>query len=196
MLYFTVISIASLAITLGNFLADGVYTAGAFFLLLACTLAGVAAVIAVDGLFAFIVRRLPESWFAPEARLFTVSDREKKFYRRTRINVWKQYVPEWGYFTGFHKDRVRDPSSSAYIGRFLLESNYGVMGHIVGIFMGFAIAALPFLRPLTMALPIATVNAILNLLPTLILRANTPGLRAMYRRNLKRETRAKELTTV
>ncbi len=187
MFYFLVISLASLAIAVGNFAAGEIYTVSRFATLLFLTVLGVIAIIAVDGLFAFIVRRLPERWFAPEARLFSVSDREKRFYRRTRINVWKQYVPEWGCFTGFHKDRVREPSSSAYIGRFLLESNYGVMGHIVGVFAGFSILALPFLSPLTMALPIAIVNAILNLLPTAILRANTPGLRAMYRRCLKKE---------
>ncbi len=189
MFYFLVISLSSLAIAAGNFAAGDLHSLARFLTLLLFTVLGVIAVIAVDGLFAFIVRRMPERWFAPEARLFSVSDREKRFYRRTRINTWKQYVPEWGCFTGFHKDRVRDPSSSAYIGRFLLESNYGVMGHLVGVFAGFAILLLPFLAPLTMALPIAVINAILNLLPTAILRANTPGLRAMYRRCLKREAK-------
>ena len=50
---------------------------------------------------------------------------------------------------------------------------------------------LPFLRPLAIALPIAIVNFVLSMLPTLILRYNTPALRKIYRRNLLREA-AKE----
>ncbi|MBQ9785003.1 MAG: hypothetical protein IJW29_05840 [Clostridia bacterium] len=192
MLYVIIISVASLLITLGNFLADGVYTFPAFTWLLLATVAGVAAVILVDGLFAAIARRcLPEKWFAPLSRAFSVPKWEKDLYRKTKINVWKKHVPEWGCFTGFHKDQLRDPNDSAYIGRFLLESNYGVAGHVLGSCLGFLILLLPFLRPLSMALPIAIVNFVLNMLPTLILRFNTPALRRLYSRNLAREQKGK-----
>lgn len=187
MFYLITISAATLIIAIGNFLADGVYSLAAFGLLLLCTVAGVAAVIAVDGLFAFVIRRLPEKWFAPEAPAFSVGKWERNFYRKTRLNSWKKYVPEWGCFTGFHKDKMRHPNDSSYIGRFLLESNYGVAGHVAGAFFGFLIMLLPFLRPVTMALPIAAVNFVLSLLPTMVLRANTPSLRGLYRRNLERE---------
>ncbi len=187
MFYIITISVASLLITLGNFLADGNYSFASFGILLLITVAGVAAVILVDGLFAFIARRLPERWFAPEAKAFSVPKWEKDLYRRTKINTWKKHVPEWGCFTGFHKDRMRDPNDSAYIGRFLLESNYGVLGHVLGSCFGFLIMLLPFLRPLSIALPVAIVNFILNMLPTMILRFNTPALRRLYRRNLARE---------
>ena len=187
MFYLFTISGASLLIALCNFLADGVYTFPAFAWLLLYTAAGVACVIGIDGLLAFIARRLPERWFAPTARAFTVPRWEKELYRKTKINAWKKHVPEWGCFTGFHKDQLRDPNDSAYIGRFLLESNYGVLGHVLGSLFGFLIMLLPFLRPLSMALPIAIVNFILNMLPTLILRFNTPSLRRLYNRNLARE---------
>lgn len=189
MFYLITISTATLIIALANFLCDGTYSAASFGLLLLATVAGVAAVIAVDGLFAFIIRRLPERWFAPQARAFDVGKWERNFYRRTKINVWKKHVPEWGCFTGFHKDKMQNPNDSEYIGRFLLESNYGVAGHIAGAFFGFLIMLLPFLRPLTMALPIAAVNFVLSLLPTMILRFNTPALRGLYRRNLERESK-------
>ena len=187
MFYLTVVGGATLLIALANFLADKVYHVSAFANHLLFTLLGVIAVVAVDGLAAFLTRRLPEKWFAPEARLFSVGKRERNFYRRTKINVWKKYVPEWGCFTGFHKDKMREPNDSAYIGRFLLESNYGVAGHVAGAILGFFIMFLPFLRPLSVALPIAIVNGILSLLPTMILRVNTPALRGLYRRNLARE---------
>jgi len=193
MFYLITISGAALIIALANFFADGVFTLQSFGMNLLYVVLGVIAVFAVDALFAFITRRLPEKWFAPEAKLFSVSKREVDLYRRSKINVWKKYVPEWGCFTGFHKDKMREPSDSAYIGRFLLESNYGVLGHVLGAVFGFLIMLLPFLHPLSMALPIAAVNFILSILPTMILRFNTPPLRRIYKRNLKRENNGERI---
>ena len=187
MFYLITISGAALLIALANFLSVGIFTFLAFGEMLLRVVLGIVAVIAVDGIIAFIVRRMPEKWFAPEAKLFSVSKKEADLYRRSKINIWKKYVPEWGCFTGFHKDKMREPSDSAYIGRFLLESNYGVLGHILGAFLGFSIMLLPFMPPLAMALPIAVINFILSLLPTMVLRFNTPPLRRIYRRNLKKE---------
>ena len=82
---------------------------------------------------------------------------------------------------------MRDPTSSAYIGRFLLESNYGVLGHVAGALLGFLIMLIPILPTFSGALPIAIVNFVLSMLPTFILRYNTPALRKIYRRNLTRE---------
>jgi len=189
MFYLITISGAALIIALANFLGEGIYNFYEFGQNLLFVVLGVAAVFAVDAFFAFVTRRLPEKWFAPEAKLFTVSKREADIYRRSKINVWKKYVPEWGCFTGFHKDKIREPSDSAYIGRFLLESNYGVLGHVLGAVFGFLIMLLPFLRPFAMALPIAAVNFVLSILPTMVLRFNTPPLRRIYRRNLEREKR-------
>ena len=192
MFYLITISSATIIISLVNFLCGGTYRPAAFFGFLLLTLAGVAAVFIIDGLMAFITRRLPERWFLPESKLFTVGKREKNFYRRTKINTWKKYVPEWGCFTGFHKDKMLSPDDSAYIGRFLLESNYGVAGHIAGALLGYAIVAIPPLHPLTIALPVAIINMILSLLPTMVLRFNTPALRRLYRRNLERERAVRE----
>lgn len=193
MFYIITILGATVLVALGNFMANRIYTLADFWEMLLVTSLGVVAVIAIDGVLAFIVRRMPEKWFAPEAKLFAVGKRERGFYRRSNINSWKKYVPELGCFTGFHKDRMRDPTSSAYIARFLLESNYGVLGHVAGAVFGFLIMLLPFLRPLSMGLPIAVVNFILSMLPTMILRFNTPALRRIYRGNLAREQRASEV---
>ena len=196
MFYLITITSATIIISLANFLCDGTYSPAAFFGLLLLTLANVAAVFIIDGLMAFIARRLPERWFLPESKLFAVGKREKNFYRKTKINTWKKYVPEWGCFTGFHKDKMLSPDDSAYIGRFLLESNYGVAGHIAGALLGYAIVAIPPLRPLTIALPVAIINMILSLLPTMVLRFNTPALRRLYRRNLDREQKEAEMEVV
>lgn len=187
MFYLITVSGAVLAVTLLNFLFDGIYTLHAFAMLLLWSVVGVAALFVIDALTATIARLLPEKWFAPEAKLFTVGKSERKLYRKLKINVWKKYVPEWGCFTGFHKDKVREPDSSAYIGRFLIESNYGVAGHIAGAFFGFAIMLFPCFRPFSVALPLAAVNWVLGILPTMILRSNTPSLRALYRKNVEKE---------
>lgn len=188
MFYLITISAAAVLIALLNALGSGAFWA-AFGEYLLITLIGVAAVIAIDGLIAFVTRRMPERWFLPESKLFAVGKAEKSFYRKTRINTWKKHVPEWGCFTGFHKDKMRDPNDSAYLARFLLESNYGVAGHVAGALFGYLLMLIPPLRPLTVALPVAAVNMILSLLPTMVLRFNTPGLRKLYRRSLEREMR-------
>ncbi len=187
MFYLITISTATLLISLLNIVIDSTYTLSAFGAHLLVTVLGVAAVILIDGLMAFITRRMPERWFLPEASLFSVGKGEVNFYRRIKINSWKKHVPEWGCFTGFHKNKMQAPDDSTYLGRFLLESNYGVAGHVAGALLGYLILLLPFLRPLSAALPIAVINMILSILPTMILRFNTPALRRLYRRNLDRE---------
>ena len=150
---------------------------------------GVAAVIAIDGIVAFAVRRMPAQWFSPEGKLYAVSKRERAFLRATGIDVWKRFVPELGCFTGFHKDKVADPTSAAYLKRFLLESNYGAVGHIAGALLGFLILLLPFCQPLSRGLPIALVNFFLSMLPVGILRYNTPSLRRLLKRARREEER-------
>ena len=189
MFYIITIAAAAVSTILLNFFLGDVLTPSAFGMLTLKTVVGIIAVFAIDGLLAFIIRRLPEKWFAPEAKAFTVGKKERNFYRKTRINSWKKYVPEWGCFTGFHKDKMREPNDSAYIGRFLLESNYGVAGHVAGAVFGFLILLIPFLPTLTVALPVAAVNFILSMLPTAILRFNTPALRGLYRRNIEKENK-------
>lgn len=189
MAYILIISLSGLLIALGCFLVEGIYTLSAFLMLLLSTAFEIAAVIVIDGIFAFLVRRLPEKWFAPLGRAFAVGEGEARFYRRIRLAVWKKYVPELGCFTGFHKDHIRDPRSAAYMERFLLESNYGVVGHAVGAVGGFLLLLLPRRR---IGFFVALVNFVLNLLPTFILRANTPALRRVYQRLRAREEKALE----
>ena len=192
MAYILIISSAGLLITLFNFFMDGVYTLSAFGALLLTTAVGIFAVIAVDGVFAFLIRRLPEKWFAPLKPIFSVSERETRFYRRIRLAKWKKFVPELGCFTGFHKDKLKEPKNASYLGRFLLESNYGVAGHVAGAVFGFLILIPRLLRPRTVALPIAIVNLVLNLMPAAVLRTNTPALRRLYTRSLAKEEKQAE----
>ena len=55
-----------------------------FWFILGAVLINVVAVIAVDGLFAFLIRRLPEKWFGHERRFFSGFGKGKKVLRKTK----------------------------------------------------------------------------------------------------------------
>ena len=191
MLYVIIILSTLVAVGLGHTAWSDAFSWSSLGISMGNAALGVVSVIAVDGIVAFIVRRLPEKWFSPEGKLYTVSKREREFLRKTKIGVWKRFVPELGCFTGFHKDRIADPASPAYIERFLLESNYGAVGHVFGALLGFLILLLPYCQPISVGLPIAIVNFVLSMLPTCILRYNTPSLRRLLARARREEKREK-----
>lgn len=180
MLYVILILSADILITLGNLLFTGAWEAwlSVSYKVVVATIA----VIAVDGITAFLVRRFPGSWFGPGGRMYEVSSKERKVYQRLGIKKWKDKVPELGMFTGFHKDHLQSSKDVTYLERFLLESNYGVVIHVVNAVFGFLILLLPYCGALQYALPVALVNFVLSLMPAAILRYNTPGLLRLYRR--------------
>jgi len=192
--YVFIITLSTVAISLIQFAMLRVYTAFALRRLLFTSVNGVVAVIILDGTLALFARKLPQKYFSPLSDTFSVSAKERNFYRKIKINLWKDSVPELGCFTGFHKDKIRRPDDAEYIGRFLIESNYGVIGHLLGAIFGFLIAFIPNFLPLFTALAIATVNCVLNILPLMILRFNTPSLRRLYEINLMRQD--KEATAI
>lgn len=151
------------------------------------TVVNTVAVILVDGLFAFLLRRLPEKWFSHKRKFFTVSRREKNFYEKLGIKKWKEKVPELGGFTNLHKNKIEHPYDNVYLTRYLREACYGVIIHIVTIFTGFFII---FICPLKywfcFGFPVAAVNAVLNVLPAFVLRYNTYKLNILYTRNERR----------
>lgn len=155
-----------------------------------CVLATVintAAVILTDGVFAFIIRRLPQKWFDFRKKTFTVPQKEKRFYEKIGIKKWKDKIPELGGFTKFSKSKISDPFNNEYVGRYLLEACYGTVIHYVTCFTGFLII---FICPLKywfcFGFPVAIVNAVLNLLPAFTLRYNTYKLNVLYKRNERR----------
>ena len=181
MIYLNLILTAMAAIAVANILggAPALPVIGATVLL-------TVAVIAVDGVFAFLIRRLPERWFSYDRRLFAVGRREVALYRTLGVKHWKRIVPDLGCFTGFRKQHLDDPTSAAYTGRYLLEAAYGIVIHAVNIPTGFLILFILPSYALTVALPVACVNLVLSLLPTMLLRSNFPFLVRLHRRNLKR----------
>lgn len=187
MLYLIVIIGATGLIFLGNVLLSLPATPGVIAEYALSSLSAAVAVIAIDGLFAFLIRRLPEKWFAPTVRLFSVSGGERRLYAKLGIKRWKNLVPELGMFTGFHKDSLRESRDAAYLARFLLESNYGVAIHLFNVFDGAFLLLIPFVGIPSIAIPVALVNAVLSFLPVMILRYHTPPLRRLYLHALKAE---------
>jgi len=150
--------------------------------------AGIAAetalVIAVDGIFAFIIRRLPERWFSYKKRFFNVSKKEKVFYEKIGVRKWKDRIPELGRFTNFSKSKVERPNDNEYLERYMLEACYGEIIHIFTIFTGYLIIfAFPLRYAFLFGVPVATVNAILNVLPTFVLRYNFYKMKILHARN-------------
>lgn len=135
-------------------------------------------VVLIDGLFAWLIRKMPEKYFTENHKIFDASKKESKFCELMGVKFWKDYVLELGGFTDFHKNKVSNPNSPLYLKRFILECNYGSCIHLVTALTGYLII---FLTPLNMwyqfAFPVAFVNMVLNLIPMAILRYNVPRLK-------------------
>lgn len=159
-----------------NSLLDGMFSASV------CAMA----VFLIDALSAFLIRRLPTSWFSCERSLFGASKNERRFYRYIKINSWKDLVPELGGFTSFHKDRLESVSDREYLARFILESNYGVIIHFANAVLGIFIFLLPHVARPNIWIPIFFVNFMLSILPMMILRYHLPVLERLYRRAIEK----------
>ena len=186
MFYVIVILIAILLTSLGNLLFIHPLTLLDVEKTIFSVSFGAIAVIGVDGLTALIIRRLlPNRWFAASRKLYTVSQGEHRFYQQLKIKAWKDLVPELGGFTDFHKDKLQNANDSAYLERFLLESNYGVVIHLANALFGFVIMFIPFCKHPAVWIPVFTVNFVLSLLPVAVLRYNTYTLSRLYQRSLR-----------
>ena len=164
-----------------------------FILLTVCL--NVVAVIAVDGISAFVVRwLLPKKWFGTDRKGFAAGKKESRFLERVGIKKWKDKIPELGGFTSFHKNKIADPKNNEYVSRYITEANFGVAVHLAGIVCGFFISFLyPLEYCLCFGLPVAFVNAVYNGLSLAILRYNLPKLHTLYRINEKRRAREERL---
>ncbi len=155
-----------------------------------CVAVSVVAAIAIDGLFAAIVRwLLPEKWFSVDRKCWAAGRKESRFYEKIGIKRWKDKVIELGCFTGFRKNRIAEPNNNEYVARYITEANYGVGCHITDVLVGYSVC---FIFPeywLSIGLPVGIVNMILNGLSLMVLRYNLPKLQTLYRINLKRAKR-------
>lgn len=181
-----VISVASLNIFLNPLYHDK------WWLYIIFTLALTIIVILIDALVALVIRKLPEKWFQKDYWFTRTSEKELKFYTFLGVQKWKDYIPELGSFTGFHKNKVVNPFDNEYIARFILEARYGIAIHLMSVPTSFLIILLDWKMYLgqsniwlTIALPIAVVNAVLIVLPAFILKYNLPRLLRIYNNNIE-----------
>ena len=182
-LYLTIIGVAAAIISAVN-IACG--TASWYYVLIAVVLC-VALEFAIDGGMAILIRLTPDRWYPPFSKHFAVSAWEKKLFLSLKVRLWKDKVWELGGLGGFSKSVLREPDDPAYIERFIIECNKGVLTHRLSYPAGFlAMLTLPNVCAWTIALPVALVNLYLNILPTLVLRYNTPMLQGILKRLRRR----------
>ena len=188
-LYLTIIGIAMLVVSVANIIFG---TASWYYVIIAviwCT----ALQFALDGSIALIINKMPNKWFGVENRAYNVSKKETKLYKKLKVRLWKDKVWELGGLGGFSKKELKEPDDPKYIETFIIECNKGVLTHRLAYPIGFlAMLTLPNICALTIALPIAIVNLFLNILPTLVLRYNTPMLKSILKR-LERKSQQKQL---
>lgn len=153
------------------------------------------AVIADDGIVALAVRYSKKKFFNPYLKIYYVSDKERHFYEKIGIKKWKDKVPEMGkYLCNFGKSTILDKNNNEYIYKFMQETCYAEVMHILWLLFGFLII---FIYPLKYAfnfgVPVACVNFLLTLLPVFIQRYNRPKLKALYEYNKKHESEREKI---
>lgn len=181
-LYLSVIIMSMLIIAVLNIIFNTAAWYYVTVLVVVCT----AAQFALDGFIAIIINKMPNKLFGVDNRLCAVSGFEKRLYKKLRVKSWKDKVWELGGLGGFSKRTLTEPNNPQYIERFIIECNKGVLTHRLSYPIGFLpMLFIPNVCAVSVALPIAAVNLFLNILPTLVLRYNTPKLKALYKRMKK-----------
>ena len=183
-LYLTIIGFA-MAITSACNIA---FQTAAWYHIIALVVLCTAAQFALDGSIAYAISKLPDRLFGVDNPRYNVSKWETKLYLKLKVRSWKDKVWELGWLGGFSKKSLQDPGSPAYIEKFIIECNKGVLTHRLCYPIGFLpMVFLPGVLAFSVALPVAAVNLFLNILPTIVLRYNTPKLKLV----LARKTRCK-----
>ena len=153
--------------------------------------------IAINAIVATVTAKLlPKKWFEKDCKFFKVSKREQNFYVKVfKVKTWKDSILELGALNGFRKNEFNDSNSPEYIKRFIIENNIGYADHLFSIILGsFLILAYPPTIFWSMGLPTILINFIMNYMPVIILRYNTPRLQSALKfaerklRNEKTET--------
>lgn len=177
-----IIIISSLAIALFNntFMLDYLGVSGPYVLLL--ILAGIVFVVLIDALIAILIHCLPRKWFNPYKKVFNVFKWERKFYNFIKIQKWKDKIPNK---LGFNKEHIAEKDNNQYLFTFLEETCYAEVMHWLSAPLGFLVCILNTNYILTIWLPIAIVNLVLQIMPVFVQRFNRPRLKLLYERNEK-----------
>jgi glycosyl-4,4'-diaponeurosporenoate acyltransferase len=150
----------------------------------------------IDTVVALIVRYLlPKRWMDGRLRFWRVHKSERAIYVHLGIRRWKDKIPETGgMLVGFSKKHIAEPKNPEYLLKFLSETCYAECMHFISVFAGFAViplsfsALLPFPEHLLyFGLPVAVINAILQILPILVQRYVRPFLLHAYAHHCSKE---------
>ena len=153
--------------------------------------------IALDALAALAVRLTPDRLYPAESPRYRVRGWEKKLYLKLGVRAWKDHIPDLGGIGGFSKKRLQSPDDPAYIEKYIIECHKGVLTHRLCYPLGLLVMlTLPNLCAFTIGLPVAVINLILNALPTMALRYNTPMLLGMLKRMRRKAVQAPLADTV
>ena len=189
-LYLSVIGAAVILISAVNIVLGTASWYNVIIAVAICT----AAQFALDGIIAIVINKMPDKYFGIDNPLYAVTEAEKKLYKKIKVRSWKDKVWELGGLGGFSKKSLSDPGSPEYIEKFIIECNKGVLTHRLSYPIGFLpMLCIPGVGAFSIALPVAAVNLFLNILPTLVLRYNTPKLRSMLARMKRKEVKKAEL---
>ena len=198
MLYSIVIVVCMVLVSGANMLFNPLYQDNIWVYIL-FTIGFTLMAVVIDGIVAFAIRKMPEKWFQKDKGIFRTTEKELKFYEFLKVKKWKDYVPELGCFTGFHKNKLANPFDNKYFWRFIIESRYGVAIHFYSVPTSFLLLLLDWKMYsgesniwLTIALPVAIINAILIVLPAFILKYNLPRLQRIFDKNAQAEARKKQ----
>ncbi len=144
-------------------------------------------VLLVMGVVALLLRIIiPISKWNFCSKFFTVKDSEITFYNKIKIRKWKDKIPEMGCAAGFRKDHINS-TKKEYIERFLQETCYAEVMHLLSGILGFT--ALLFYNPryYYFVLVITVGNLFLHLLPCFVQRFTRYRLIKVYNRKYQVE---------
>jgi len=138
----------------------------------------------LDGLCAYSIRQIPEEKLNHKSNFFKERKCEKKIYKFFKVRKWKDIIPELGgLLKYFDKSCVQEKVDSKYMMKFIKETCYAEIMHIVSIFVApLVLIILPRVYLLTVILPVMIVNILLQIPPIFVQRFNRPKLEVAYKR--------------
>ena len=142
----------------------------------------------IDLIVSAIVMLLPKKLFNAKNKIFKVFSWEKTFYEKLKIRAWKDLIPigKGPLGLGLRKDKLKDKNDVVYLNRFLTESCKAEIMHFYSVFLGFLIIFFGH-DYLSITIPVAFVNAFLQLLPFWVQRYLRPKLLIALKRAKKNQ---------
>lgn len=137
----------------------------------------------IDGVVTLAIHLMPQKLFDPNKSCYKVSSRQIARYSKWGVKRWKDYVPDLGQFCNFKKNKIEHPKDPKYLHKFLVENCYADVLHTVSAYFGFfMLLVCPDHAILSMGLPIAIINFVINMMPAIIQKYMRPRLLSLYNR--------------